>query len=173
MLLRQVCALETVPSSFKQNIFIFIFYFVVVDFFYCLSSIWTFDVVVQSSKRNEQSEFWHAPTLNNYAALTPSLCRHELPPQTAGERRRRTTCGVRKTLQTGRGGYWTHSEHRFPAPSSKGRKEGCRKPVLGVWVVNRQHQAGVQQRVKAQELCESRGGRPGPPSLINLRFLWT
>ena len=29
-----------------------------------------------------------------------------------------------------------HSEHRFPAPSSKGRmflKEGCRKPVLGVW----------------------------------------
>ena len=26
---------------------------------------------------------------------------------------------------------WTHSEHRFPAPSSL--KEGCRKPVLGVW----------------------------------------
>ena len=25
----------------------------------------------------------------------------------------------------------THSEHRFPAPSSL--KEGCRKPVLGVW----------------------------------------
>ena len=25
--------------------------------------------------------------------------------------------------------YSTHSEHRFPAPSSK---EGCRKPVLGV-----------------------------------------
>ena len=24
-----------------------------------------------------------------------------------------------------------------------------------------------------QELCESRGGRPGLPSLINLRFLWT
>ena len=24
-----------------------------------------------------------------------------------------------------------HSEHRFPAPSSL--KEGCRKPVLGVW----------------------------------------
>ena len=24
-----------------------------------------------------------------------------------------------------------HSEHRFPAPSSK-KKEGCRKPVLGV-----------------------------------------
>ena len=26
---------------------------------------------------------------------------------------------------------WAHSEHRFPAPSSL--KEGCRKPVLGVW----------------------------------------
>ena len=25
----------------------------------------------------------------------------------------------------------------------------------------------------AQELCESRGGRPGLPSLISLRFLWT
>ena len=24
----------------------------------------------------------------------------------------------------------------------------------------------------AQELCESRGGRPGLPSLISLRFLW-
>ena len=27
--------------------------------------------------------------------------------------------------------------------------------------------------VRAQELCESRGGRPGLLSLINLRFLWT
>ena len=26
---------------------------------------------------------------------------------------------------------------------------------------------------RAQELCESRGGRPWLPSLINLRFLWT
>ena len=26
---------------------------------------------------------------------------------------------------------------------------------------------------KAQELCESRGGRLGLPSLISLRFLWT
>ena len=25
----------------------------------------------------------------------------------------------------------------------------------------------------AQELCDSRGGRPGLPSLINLRFPWT
>ena len=28
-------------------------------------------------------------------------------------------------------GAGTHSEHRFPAPSTL--KEGCRKPVLGVW----------------------------------------
>ena len=26
---------------------------------------------------------------------------------------------------------------------------------------------------RAQELCESRGGRPGLPSLISLRFPWT
>ena len=31
----------------------------------------------------------------------------------------------------------------------------------------------VYYRFKAQELCESRGGRPGLLSLINLRFLWT
>ena len=29
-------------------------------------------------------------------------------------------------------GCRTHSEHRFPAPSSL--KEGCRKPMLGVWL---------------------------------------
>ena len=27
--------------------------------------------------------------------------------------------------------------------------------------------------LRAQELCESRSGRPGLPSLISLRFLWT
>ena len=26
---------------------------------------------------------------------------------------------------------------------------------------------------RAQEVCESGGGRPGLPSLLNLRFLWT
>ena len=26
---------------------------------------------------------------------------------------------------------------------------------------------------RVQELCESRGGRPGLPSPVNLRFLWT
>ena len=29
-----------------------------------------------------------------------------------------------------------------------------------------------QKHIRAQELCESRGGRPGLPSLISLRFLW-
>ena len=28
-------------------------------------------------------------------------------------------------------------------------------------------------KIRAQELCESRGGRPGLLSLMNLRFLWT
>ena len=35
-------------------------------------------------------------------------------------------------LSVGRG-YCSHSDHRFPTPSSL--KEGCRKPVLGVWVL--------------------------------------
>ena len=35
-----------------------------------------------------------------------------------------------------------------------------------------QHTA-VDATPRAQELCESRDGRPGLPSLINLRFLWT
>ena len=34
-------------------------------------------------------------------------------------------------------GKLTHSEHRFPAPSSS--KEGCRKPVPGVWAGNNTH----------------------------------
>ena len=32
---------------------------------------------------------------------------------------------------------------------------------------------GIGDFFRAQELCENRGGRPGLPSLINLRFLWT
>ena len=35
-------------------------------------------------------------------------------------------------------------------------------------------QEGEKKREnRAQELCESRGGRPGLPSLISLWFLWT
>ena len=37
-------------------------------------------------------------------------------------------------------------------------------------VVNQCFEAALH---RGQELCESRGGRPGLPSLINLRFLWT
>ena len=33
------------------------------------------------------------------------------------------------------------------------------------------HKAALN--IRAQGLCESRGGRPGLPSLISLRFLWT
>ena len=32
---------------------------------------------------------------------------------------------------------------------------------------------GFCGRDRAQEQCESRGGRPGLPSLTSLRFLWT
>ena len=31
----------------------------------------------------------------------------------------------------------------------------------------------TETQYRDQELCESRGGRPGLPSLINLQFLWT
>ena len=31
----------------------------------------------------------------------------------------------------------------------------------------------VNNTGRVQELCESRDGRPGLPSLISLRFLWT
>ena len=39
----------------------------------------------------------------------------------------------------------------------------------------RQGKSGMVNRnvIRVQELCESRGGRPGLPSLISLRFLWT
>ena len=44
--------------------------------------------------------------------------------------------------------------------------------VLVVFVGVKQH-FDNNTGFRAQELCESRGGRPGLPSLINLRFLWT
>ena len=34
-------------------------------------------------------------------------------------------------------------------------------------------QAATESNNRAQEYCESRGERPGLPSLLNLRFLWT
>ena len=33
--------------------------------------------------------------------------------------------------------------------------------------------AALSQPNRAQELCESRGGRPGLPPIISLQFLWT
>ena len=46
------------------------------------------------------------------------------------------------------------------------------KPTVSVDV--KQHFNNNNNRSnRAQELCESRGGRPGLSSLINLRFLWT
>ena len=104
----------------------------------------------------------------------------------------------------------SHSDHRFPVPSSQ---ERCGKPVLGVCfpmslpslsvsllstpplsvsllsllslsvsplclppisvspkIINTEM---AHLHFRAQELCESRGGRPGLQSLISLRFLWT
>ena len=44
------------------------------------------------------------------------------------------------------------------------------KPTVSVDVKQRFNQP---HNDRVQELCESRGGRPGLPSQINLRFLWT
>ena len=44
---------------------------------------------------------------------------------------------------------------------------------LMVSVDVKQYRRETHRETRAQELCESRGGRPGLPSLINLRFLWT
>ena len=44
-------------------------------------------------------------------------------------------------------------------------------PMQSVWRCINLLETSSCSRV--QELCESRGGRPGLPSLISLRFLWT
>ena len=65
-------------------------------------------------------------------------------------------------------GDQAHSEHRFPAPSSKGRmslKEGCRKPVLGVW---RSWSSTCKQWVSTANTSRPIGDSPsdlGPPPL--------
>ena len=43
--------------------------------------------------------------------------------------------------------------------------------VSGIQGMSEQLQVRSVERHRAQELCESRGGRPGLPSLINLRLL--
>ena len=45
----------------------------------------------------------------------------------------------------------------------------CREGLL----FEHRHRFKDNPGVRAQELCESRGGRPGVPSLISQRFLWT
>ena len=53
---------------------------------------------------------------------------------------------------------------------------GCSNPKCGqrrfVTIREFKAQPGFSCKFRAQELCESRGGRPGLPSPINLRFLW-
>ena len=46
-------------------------------------------------------------------------------------------------------GAGPHSEHRFPAPSSK---EGCRKPVLGVWSGDKQNMFDISPVPKLKAL---------------------
>ena len=49
-----------------------------------------------------------------------------------------------------------------------------RQPVVRVDCNLDEREHGLLvQFPRTQELCESRGGRPGLPSLISLRFLWT
>ena len=48
------------------------------------------------------------------------------------QRRSGSYCAKPTHIRSGWPGFGPHSEHRFPAPSSL--KEGCGKPVLGVWV---------------------------------------
>ena len=37
----------------------------------------------------------------------------------------------------------------------------------------KEEEKGGKMLFRAQELCEGRGGLPGLPSLLSLRFLWT
>ena len=46
-------------------------------------------------------------------------------------------------------------------------------PFSGVTKSGRVWRKVPESGARSVELCESRGGRPGLPSLINLRFLWT
>ena len=48
------------------------------------------------------------------------------------QRRPGSYCAKPTQIRSGWPGFGPHSEHRFSAPSSL--KEGCGKPVLGVWV---------------------------------------
>ena len=47
-----------------------------------------------------------------------------------------------------------------------------KQQLLSLLSLSVRAQALYELYERSQELCESRGGRPGLPSLINLRFLW-
>ena len=49
----------------------------------------------------------------------------------------------------------------------------CVKVEVSVGVKQQHFNQRKHSIYRAQELCESRGGRPGLPSLISLPFLWT
>ena len=63
-------------------------------------------------------------------------------------------------------GYKNLTSRPLPTPLKKKRKK------KKISLKDRKHIV-VHINNRAQELCESRGGRPGLPSLIRLRFLWT
>ena len=65
-----------------------------------------------------------------------------------------------------------------PTPSGCGEREGFPDAVPQRTAIQRLRgrlhpQLILLPNCRAQELCESRGGRPGLPSLVSLRFLWT
>ena len=92
---------------------------------------------------------------------------HNLKRATNRDPRRRKTAArngkhARKKMSSGLisrspgwGRSFPHSEHRFPAPFSK---EGCRKPVLGVWVIPCR---GAEDRTGA----ETNSGKSGTRNL--------
>ena len=89
-------------------------------------------------------------------------------------------------VSSGGGPVW--SADRTAAVSLRGRDSTAKKPYKTMGVTLSRVKGMKESRLwfledlrfvhplgafRAQELCESRGGRPGLPSLIILRFLWT
>ena len=83
------------------------------------------DLCVSAVPRNSVflTSVFSVHSKNNLYPLTPTP--HPSPPPSLFPASMPVACVVNIESDT-------HSEHRFPAPSSL--KEGCRKPVLGVWV---------------------------------------
>ena len=74
---------------------------------------------------------------------------------------------------------YQHTSELITAPKSSHKQDNkdlsrLRYLSTGVRVNTRYiNSTGATPSSGAQDLCESRGGRPGFPSLISLRFLWT